>query len=74
MAPRGYIGGGVAGTREVRGVRWALTESLRCTSMVRSASNFTDLSVFLRILRTNYGQKVNNTDAKSAPEGVAVLR
>ena len=31
----------------------------------------TDLSVFLRILRTNYGQKVKNTDAKSAPEGVA---
>ena len=33
----------------------------------------TDLSVFLRILRTNYGQKVNNTDAKSAPEGVASI-
>ena len=31
----------------------------------------TDLSVFLRILRTNYEQKVKNTDAKSAPEGVA---
>ena len=33
----------------------------------------TDLSVFLRILRTNYGQKVKNTDAKSAPEGVASI-
>ena len=32
----------------------------------------TDLSVFLRILRTNYGQKVKKTDAKSAPEGVEV--
>ena len=33
----------------------------------------TDLSVFLRILRTNYGQKVKNTDAKSAPEGAASI-
>ena len=33
----------------------------------------TDLSVFLRILRTNYGQKVKNTDAKNAPEGVASI-
>ena len=32
-----------------------------------------DLSVFLRILRTNYGQKVKNTDAKSAPEGAASI-
>ena len=30
----------------------------------------TDLSVFLRILGTNYGQKVKNTDA---PEGVASI-
>ena len=30
-----------------------------------------DLSVFLRNLSTNYGQKVKNTDAKSASEGVA---
>ena len=32
-----------------------------------------DLSVFLRILCTNYGQKVKNTDTKSAPEGVASI-
>ena len=39
-----------------------------------SASNCsTDLSVFLLMLCTNYGQRVKNTDAKSAPEGVASI-
>ena len=33
----------------------------------------TDLTVFLRNLWTNYGQKVKNTDVKSAPEGVASI-
>ena len=33
----------------------------------------TDLSVFLRNLFTMYGQKVKNTDVKSAPEGVASI-
>ena len=49
---------------------------VQTTKLARSRSptvppTSTDLSVFLRILRTNYGQKVKNTDAKSASEGVA---
>ena len=44
-----------------------------CTRVRAVPPTSADLSVFLLSLCTDYGQKVKNTDVKSAPEGVASL-
>ena len=74
--PRGHMRGQRAGQRRERegDVGSAVHgRSNASTSYLPVPPTSTDLSVFLRNLCTNYGQKVKNTDVKSAPEGVASI-